>query len=258
MHEVETDLSFWGTVITETIRKHRENGGKDYKADHLSSGFVVYNTDTKTGTGILKRYPKQIPLSDQTFLRWVTGLALLRAYNAVEILLLSAIVNECIKKKFSLKNYRAHEREVFAKTKQVYVNNGLDTNDIDRKNNRYFIQLLRLQSPDLQQYFDTPMNTDLTTTWGNFFEFISILRNVVAHSSMVIVPKTMQDIEVIAANVYSRYFFIDQYYDRRENIKFLSPIPELLPNVLNSINDFALNTVKFIKSEPDLKFTGLI
>jgi len=257
IHEIETDLSFWRPVIEGAIQKHQELGFNDFKANHFYSSFTANNFDLTTGVGRLSTYVKSIPLHEDSFLRWITALALLRVYNAVEVLLFSTITEEYLKKKFSLKNLKALEGEIFKEVQATFSNKNIPTSNINKKNNRHIIQLIKLRSSSAEQFLSSNIRVDLSTTQENLFEFISILRHIIAHNAMVITPESLKIIEDKALPVYERYFTNDQIIDKASKLIFLNPIQERFSNFLNLVNDFALNTVKFVKGEPDLRFTEM-
>ena len=125
----------------------------------------------------------------------------------------------------------------------------------DTKNNRHLIEFLRSKSNSFNAFADNKMNVDLMTTWANFFELLSILRNVVAHQGTVITNDTLNEIKSKSRDIFERYFEVT--WDTTGD-KHISPKENGIVSLIGVMNDFVVNTVKFINGEKDFKFIGLI
>ncbi|MEB0277193.1 hypothetical protein [Mucilaginibacter sp. 10B2] len=101
---------------------------------------------------------------------------------------------------------------------------------------------------------ESPLNIDLATTWGNFFEMISVLRNIIAHQGTIINNDTLNEIKSKAKDIFLRHFEVvkDEFKDNH-----LQPKEIEFSDFINIVNTFALNTVKFTASKSDFGFLNM-
>ncbi len=253
MMEISSDYTIWKSIVDTAILQYQKQGVKDVKNELCSMLFSAYNLNAKTGKDFLYIYPRNIPLQQDSFFRWVANLAILRVYNSIEILLYSVIMEEYMRKKYSLAN--AKEDELVIKFE---IRKYLKKNKVEQLEERYIIQYLYRKSPEVNDFVREKMRVDLDTTWLNFFEFISMLRNLVAHNAMVVNPSNMTQIEKIAGDVYYRYFSNEILLEGNEEQIILNPKSDYFDTFLGFMNDFALNMVKCIKKQQDFAFLSLV
>lgn len=255
MFEIESDLWVWDSIIEKSISEFEKESNID--CELFSSIFKAYNIDSISNHGFLKAYlaeNKNIKISTlktqkAIFFRWVMNLSLLRAYNAIEIFISSAIVEKYLGKEITISQFKELSMKLNIEIKSYFEMNNLGK--VNSKNNRHVIKYLRHKSLDVDNFLKQKIRIDLNTNWEGFFEFVSILRNAIAHNGMILNQDTLNNIKSSAKDVYERYFSNEVM---EEDAIFLNPNPKQFINVLTFMNDFAINMVKFIKEEPDLKF----
>lgn len=94
-----------------------------------------------------------------------------------------------------------------------------------------------------------PVGSGFTTDWGNFFELISILRNVIAHQGTILSLDTQNQIKSKSNDIFLKHFALAK--DDNDNMK-LYPILDQFLNLISLCNNFAVNMVKLIYKENDL------
>jgi hypothetical protein len=254
--KVDTDLRFWQSFIKLSIKDYQSKPSSPEVV--FEAIFHAYNINPKTNSGLLKTVKtvfsrKTIDLESQShdFFIWIMILSLLKTYNALEILLLQAIqgkyfpaLNDPILSKKACD-------EIHRETKNNLISNGIKP---DPKNNRHIIDFLTIKSCDINSFLLLPIRTDLTTNWKQFFELISILRNVVAHHGTIISSDTYNSINSMAKDVFERHFIVDKDL---LSYNILKPKQEQFLNFLNFYNDFSVNILKLIFNQNDLAFIGI-
>lgn len=253
-----TDLAVWKPLIEKTINNYTIND--QYTDKYYSSVFVTYDYNLKDDSGFLKVYrDKDIELTSKNlddqkykFFRWTINSSIQKIYNSIEILLQSVIYLEFINN--DIENFgKKHIKKVNLKIKKYFKENNLGK--YDTTNNRHIIRYLRVKSHEVDKFLNDNARTDLSTTWGNFFEFLSILRNVIAHNGMIIEKDTLNTINSIAKDIYNRYF----ESNGKEGSQILLSVKQNkddIGNLIMMMNEFALNSVKFLRKEQNLKFCG--
>jgi hypothetical protein len=250
---VDVDLNFWSDFLKNATVKYQER--PDYQEEIYSAGFAVYDWDIANKNGLLKMSPytrslmkNELESERLTFFYWIRNLALLKSYNALELLIIQSLwishfphgKNPIINKKSS----DILQKEI----KELLILNGISN---DTKNNRHLIEAIKLLSPQYSSFLGMAMNIDVKTTWGGFFEMLSVLRNIIAHQGTVINNDTINELRSKAGDIFKGYFsiHIDEF-----KIKHLKPKENNFSNFINLINSFALNTIKIIASEPNFNF----
>lgn len=248
---VDADLRFWQSFLKLSIDEYKN---KSPRIDEVFSAiFPAYNINPVTNTGLLKTHKKVLSIKtldlarhNEDFFAWVTNLSILKTYNALEVFLFQAI---------QLRHFPNHKKPIDSKkaVEQINreINSYLTTKNInaDTKNNRHIIQFLKQQSTEITSFLKLPIRFDLTTNWENFFELISILRNVIAHQGTILSEDTHNEIKSKAKDIFQRHFVLpkdDNYYMN------LYPIADKFLNFTSLYNDFAVNTVKLMFNEKDL------
>jgi hypothetical protein len=121
----------------------------------------------------------------------------------------------------------------------------------ETKNNRHLVQYLSLNSPEYQAFLSRPIRIDLETTWTEFYELFSILRNIFSHVGSKVDNDTLNEIRSKAKDIFERHFTI---IEDKQGEKHLFAVQDQVGNFLNLINDFTLNTVKIVRNESNFEF----
>lgn len=254
--KVDTDLRFWQSFIKLSIKDYQS---KPSSPDVIFQAiFHAYNINPKTNLGLLKTVKtvysrKTIDLESQSvdFFVWIMLLSILKTYNALEILLLQAIQTNYFPSPQDPNLSKKACDEIHREIKNNLISNGIKP---DLKNNRHLIDFLKIKSPEIDSFLLLPIRTDLTTNWKDFFELISILRNIVAHHGTIVSSDTLNSINSKAKDIFKRHFTVN-----RELLGYniLKPNQEQFLNFLNFYNDFSVNILKLIFNQNDLTFIGI-
>lgn len=254
--KVDTDLRFWQPFIKLSIKDYQSKPSSPKVV--FEAIFHAYNINPKTNSGLLKTVKtvysrKTIDLESQSddFFRWIMLLSLLKTYNALEILLLQAIQYKYFPaKKDPILSKKACD-EIHMEIKKQLSSNGIKP---DPKNNRHLINFLATNSNDISSFLLLPIRADLTTNWKQFFELVSVLRNVVAHHGTILSSDTQNSINSVSKDIFERHFIVDK---EPLNYNILKPKQEQFLNFLNFYNDFSVNIFKLIFNQNDLTFIGI-
>jgi hypothetical protein len=251
MFELGVELQFWQHFITQwAIPEYRKQFG-----DRLmnSAIYVTYDNSPMQSEINLKCSPdahyihsKDLELQSKELFNWVMNHSLVRAYNALETLLLRAINSAYLH--LPVKSYSSR-REVNKIHTVVVKALAIPT---DRTNNKHLIQFLKENCPEFQSWIELPMRIDLPTTRDDFFYMISVLRHCIVHQGMVIYRDTVNELHSRRCkDLFHRHFhLVDAGNDSSE----IRPVQETFTNVLALITEFSVNTLKFMSGQQDLQF----
>jgi len=248
---VDADLRFWQSFLKLSIDEYKN---KSSRPDEVFSAiFPAYNINPRTNSGLLKTHKKafsiktlDLDIHSQDFFAWVTNLSILKTYNALEVFLLQAIH---LRHFPNLKNPIDSKKAVEQINREIKAYLTTQNVNSDTKNNRHIIQFLKHQSTDISSFLKLPIRIDLTTNWENFFELISILRNIIAHQGTIVSTDTHNEIKSKARDIFQRHFVLPKDDNDYMN---LHPIADQFLNFTSLYNDFAVNTVKLMYNENDL------
>jgi hypothetical protein len=253
---VDVDLNFWTSFIDTEITIYQQR--KNIPDEIYAALFVAYDLDIHTQQGFLKSNPStrslyKSDLKQQrvNFFMWIRNLAVLKSYNALEIFLIQAIwINYFSNEKDPTSSKKAADN-IQSKIKEHLNITGLST---DSRNNRHLMEFLKNKITGYTDYLDSPLNVDLTTTWGNYFEMFSVLRNIIAHQGTIINIDTLNEIKSKAKDIFQRHFKVvnDEFKESHLQPKELN-----FSNFISIVNTFVLNTVKFAAGEPNLIFLNM-
>ena len=258
VHQIDTDIRFWKHFLTNSINRYKEDNPTN-KWIH-QSGFSIYDISPDGLTSWLHSSSKILTieiddLADQNnkFFVWVMNVAIIRIYNSLELLLLQTIqvkyfplLDNPIKgKKFANK--------IIFEIKNYLKAQSLNTETV---NNRHIIVFLKANSVLCKQFLEVPVNhVNWKTNWGNFYEMLSILRNIITHDGMIITKSTHNTIKSITADIFAHFF---EPITGKESLETLQvKNEEYFLNFVNLINDLAGNLLKIVAEEPNLNFIGL-
>jgi hypothetical protein len=208
--QVGADLHFWQSFLKFSVEEYRGNGSRPEEV--YSAGFTAVNIDLTASPGFLKTHSKVMRIKtldlderSQDFFVWVMNLSILKIYNSLEVFLLQAI---------QMTFFPNHKNPIEGKKAVDEINKEIreylkkQSINQDTKNNRHIIRFLEHKSSEVASFFKMPIRIDLITNWGNFFELISILRNVIAHQGTIINIDTLNDIKSKAKDVFQRHFIL--------------------------------------------------
>lgn len=254
---ITNDLEFWKSFLNLSIKNYQSQEIKPEKL--YASVFISRDIDVSlniehlislnSSTSIMT---DDLEIHRKLFFTWIMNLSLLKSYNALEIFLLKAIwlnyfptlKNPTIKKK----NTDELKNSIKAELKKI----GLVS---DTKNNRYLIEFLKYKAMNFEKLLSLQIRADLKTTWKDFFDMISVLRNIMVHQGTIITDDTLNEIKSTSKDIFERHFDIlsDENGD-----KHINPKENDLTSLIWLMNDFGLNSVKLIYNKPDLEFIGMI
>ena len=255
--QLEVDIRFWKEFIDTSIENYKENNPVN-KWIH-EAGFSIYDIPLGEGTWLhTSKDTKTIEIDDlpknnKDFFTWIMNLSLVRVYNSIELLLIKVIRVQYFPKMEDPGKGRKEINKIYEAVKNELKLGGLTANT---KNQRHLIEFLKWKSPKFNSFLEVSVNPhNWKTTWKNYFEWISILRNIIAHQEMLVTPDVMKDMNSIAGDMLEHYF---EGVADQKNAELLRPKDvHLFLNFISHINDFAGNTLKYVAGESTMVFIGL-
>lgn len=252
---ISTDLSFW-KLLMDNQAKLYENKNDFPSAYVFEAGFAVMNLHYKNPEGRLKMHTETFKVTPAElinyrieFYEWMMNISLVKAYNTCEIFLLRSIQLMYFEELTDpMKNRRA-QTVLVNEIKKI-------TPDSKRDNNKFIIDFLKIKCPKFLFFANRILSEDIKGSWEDFFEMISILRNIVAHNNSIIDDSTFNNLKSKNIFLINEYFSIKLENDGFKTIVFRTDAH--FSAFINLINDFSLNTVKLIFDKNDFKFLGMI
>lgn len=253
---VDNDLQFWKSFLSLSIKNYQNQDS--ISKDVRTSVFAVYDIDFSTNEGYLKLHEeithiKTADLEEHRilFFIWVMNLSLLKCYNAMETFLFLGIWINFFP---SLNNPTESKKSADRLQKEIKDNLLKNNLNADTKNNRHLIEFLKSNSVEFNQFSQNKIRIDLTTIWVNYFELLSILRNIIAHQGTFVNNDTLNEIKSKSRDIFERHFDIKIDIN---NEKHLQPKENNFRDLIGLVNDFVVNTIKFISKENNLSFLKL-
>lgn len=185
------------------------------------------------------------------FFIWIMNLSLLKTYNALETLLIQSIQLRYYSNFINPIGNKKAIDQITKEIKSYLTTQGISA---DTKNNRHIIGFLSHQSSEINAFLKLPIRNGITTNWESFFEFISILRNIIAHQGTIINADTHNQIKSKSKDIFQVHFTLPK--DENDYMN-LCPKDEQFLGLISLCNDFAANCVKLIFGENDLSFIGM-
>jgi hypothetical protein len=255
--QFEVDLRFWKHFLSTSIKNYQLENPENRWINE--AGFSLYNlrpdgqntwlhVSNDTSTIEIKDLDKH----SHDFFIWVMNLSIVRIYNAAELLLLNTIQLKYFPTLKPIDNNKKNINKIIAEIKNHLV---AASKPVDTTNNRYIIEFLKSQSSDFESFLYLKVNIDWTTKWGGFYEFFSILRNIITHHAMTITPDIRNNINSVAKDAFKHYFIQPSVTTDVDVLKAKNEHDFLF--FISHVNDFVANTIKFIAEETDFKFIGL-
>ncbi|NOZ47880.1 MAG: hypothetical protein GXO79_14050 [Chlorobi bacterium] len=253
MFQVGIDLQFWNRFLNNCISKYQET--ETTPREIFTSLFGAFNIDLSSNIGFIKIYKesKSINTSElqeirEKFFSWVINCSIVKTYIAVETAFTQTIwvtyFSDLNNPLDSRKNYDKLSNAIKSSLKDAGIKN-------DTKNNRHIIEFLKLKSYDYNEFLKQPIRSGLNTDWSNFFELLSILRNIVSHIGSKVSLDLLNEIKGNAKDIFERHFTLEQ---DKFGFKHFNANQEQFGNFLNLVNDYTLNTLKIILKEKDFNF----
>jgi hypothetical protein len=251
--QTEIDLKFWNVFLEQSVSEHTEEN--PFNKVTVTSIFSAFDINVNLNTGYLKAYEKHKSIGNtrlqkykESFFSWVINGGIVRIYIAAEI----AFIQTIWKIHFPSFFDPIENRNNMAKL-HTAIRNELKTKGkkAETKNNRHLIEYLSSVSPEYQEFLSRSVKIDLKTNWSDFFELVSILRNIFSHAGSKISKNTINELKSKSKDILERHFTIltDDYGELQ-----LMVIQESLGNFINLINTFVLNTIKIALQEKDFSF----
>jgi hypothetical protein len=255
--QTEIDLRFWKHFLSESIEKYKSENPENRWISE--SGFSLFNIQPNgLNTWLhVSQETSSIEIKDlkghsDNFFIWIMNLAIIRIYNSVELLLLQSIQYKYFP---NLQNPNKSKKE--ANKLIAEIKNSLNTSGeiVETTNNKYLILFLKTKSKNYEDFLKVKINEDWQINWNEFYEFFSILRNIIAHHGMIVTQDVRNNLNSFAGDAFRHYF---EQPINKKSIEILKPNSEhLFLNFVGHINDFAANSIKFLADETNFEFIGL-
>lgn len=253
MFQVGIDLQFWNGFLKNSITKYQEM--ETTPREIFSSLFGAYDIDLSSNNGFLKIYNESKSINShelqeirERFFSWVINCSIVKTYIAVETVFIQTIwftyFQDLNNPYDSKKNFDKLSNAIKHSLKDAGIKN-------DTKNNRHIIEFLKCKSNDYNDFLKQSPRIDLKTDWSNFFELLSILRNIVSHIGSKVSIDLLNEIKGSAKDIFERYFTV---IEDKFGFKHFNANQEQFGNFLNLVNDYTLNTLKIIQNEKDFSF----
>lgn len=254
--ELSKDIRYWQYFLTLSIDQYNKIFPE--RRQLSESGFYVYDINLETNEFCLVGdnetsflFNTDMNVESQKFFTWVTNLALSRLYNILERALLRIIGYKFLLRKPS----EGFDKQVSDKVLSCVYHWLKEKNyKIDKRNNRHVISFLKYRCVYFNIFLRTNHTFGVEGNMESFFEFLSILRNIVVHNAMHLNKEAVSRLMSIDPNLFQAFF--DQKIEKgTELLKFKTP--ELFLSFQSKINMFLVNTIKSVAGEDDLEFLGL-
>jgi hypothetical protein len=254
VHSASADIRFWSYFLDQSISSFLQEPNLPEKV--FSSVFHAYNInphDPKDGyldvfeqRVYFQKYDMEGHRLD--FFSWIQNLSLIKIYSALELFLIEAIqIRYYPEIALPIGSKKAAE-VVKQKIREFHNSKGIS---FDTKNNRHIIRFGQESEEDIKVFLSAPIRVNFKTNWGNFFELISILRNIVAHKGGIVERDTQNAIGQTAKDVFKSYFQLEKVHGDDHLLK--AKEGQFL-NLINLCNDFVTNMIKLMFRQEDFTF----
>lgn len=256
---IEWSVQFWGGFLQQTLTEHWIE--KQENRMVFQALFAVYDIPS-VATDIwlwvdpderLTITADELEAYRVEFFRVVRNLALVKAYNALEMLLFQAAVLRHFPTEISPTGKNMTKRGDELIKKAFRENQAMGK--LETKNNRHLLAFLSYHCPNMTSFTCQPIRSDCDTTWANFFEFASIVRHINTHHGGLMTRDSLNELQSTSKEIFERSF---SYTPDEDSLFILYPLDGdrflFIPTLLK---DFAVNSLKFIFDQPDLSFLDL-
>jgi hypothetical protein len=255
MHMLSIDLSFWSHFINQwAIPEYQQQFGNKLMQ---STSYGVYDHSPLSSMALLKTahdiheiHSQDLPAHSSTFFSWLHNHAHVRAYNALEILILETINCAYLNSAFDVHVGRSGVNAITSKVAELWPDSKKD-----RNNNNQLIYCLRANCPDFEAWLKQLVRIDVKTTWKGFFELASKLRHCVTHQAMIVHYKMANEIKAQNnSDLFYRHF--DLVVAGKATYE-LKPIQLNFDNWLEYYKEFGITILKLVTEQSYLNFLGL-
>lgn len=258
VHQIEVDIRFWKHFLTISIDRYKLENPENRWIHQ--SGFSIYDISLDGLGGWLKssEMVSSIEINDldqhsNKFFIWIMNLAIITIYNSLELFFLQIIQYKFFPSLEDPKKGKKYANKINSEIKDFLK---AQLKKVDTVNNRHIISFLKEKSLLCKQFLGLPVNhVNWSTNWENFYEFFSILRNIITHDGMIVSKNTNNNLKSIAGDIFSHFFKPIRGNGDSEILQVKNE--EYFLNFIILVNDLAGNSVKFVAEKSDLKFIGL-
>jgi len=253
IHQILFDISFWKKFIQRSVKNYQEIEPENREL--YSSIFSVYNISSCSGVAALSLKSKGVEsgnLDDELniFFASLQNLYVVKAYNAAEILILEAIKIKYFPDENSTLAGKKNVTNIQGKIKDFLR---AEKKKVNTKNNRHLIDFINVNSSETSDFLRCQVRNDLSTTFDEFFELISILRNIITHQGGIVNIDNIIQIKSTGEDVFERIF---RFEEAGDDLKRIVTLENNFGQLLDLLSDFVLNVVKFLFDKGNLKFLG--
>lgn len=253
VRSIEDDLRYWDHFVNKWAIPEYQKTHDNHRV--FESAYAVYDINVPHTSARLKSSPVTVQFNSDdlyrhshAFFGWLYNMAVVRAYNGMEILLYR-LINVCF---IAIPNNRASSN---SEIKKIFSAIQQELGKVDKTNNQFLLDYLVSKSSNYDTFLPMPIRVGDPTAWLDFFYLISVLRHTIVHNSMIITSDTLNAIK--SHNCYTTF---QLYYDlnRISDKEFsMQPKQDRFLNLTSLITEFSVNTLKIICDQSDLKFLGL-
>jgi hypothetical protein len=253
---VDIDLNFWTSFLSTSI----ENYQKDEKVSRIiyEAVFCTYDHDINIKEGYLKGYnttreiyTRDLKTERINFFSWIRNLSIIKSYTALEILLIQALWLTFYPELNNPTNSKKDADYIQEKVKKSLRLVGLA---INTKNNKHLLEFLKMSNPEFSIFLERTIRIDSKTTWSNFFEMLSTLRNIIAHHGTLVSVDAHNSLKSLSKDIFESHFEVITDLNYQSH---LYPKEEHFSAFISYINEFAVNAIKFISKEKNLGFLNM-
>ncbi len=252
LFQINNDLHFWQTFLKGKIKEIVEQDINPARRA-FESGFYVYDIPYNSQQGWLKDLNLAFEKSMNDLPKWfneffgrTTNLYISKAYSEMELVFLEVIHRIYFPEIIDNSRERSYYNKIERKIKDYLKNNGIE---VDTKNNRHIIEFLKSNNIEFYVFLNMHPRINFNSSWQEFFEFVSILRNSSSHIRSVFTIDGMNGLKGQYQEFLNAFFTI---VDLEEGYFTLVPLDN--DNLWSLINDFTANTIKILVGESNLNF----
>jgi hypothetical protein len=254
--QVENDLKFWQNFLNLSIERFKVDNPENRAI--IISIFSVFNINHNKVSYLYANSasPFSIEVKDlnshcDNFFIWIMNLSIVSVYNSVELLLLQSIHEKYFSMVINPIKGKKEANQVVLEIKKFFIKSSQEHTS---KNNRHLIAFLKVKLPAFELFLKENVY-DHKSNWEQFYEFFSVLRNVITHQGMLISPNTRNNLNSTAGDLFNCFFEQPQNPKNTEILK--AKDVESFLHFVRQVNDFALNSLKFIANQQDFSFINL-
>ncbi|MDR3712345.1 MAG: hypothetical protein P4L51_05990 [Puia sp.] len=255
---VEWMIQFWGPFLKYTLEQYLS---KQDDRQVFGAIFTAYNIPVSPQEEMwLWKAPDQFSLNTdemevyrKQFFHLVMNFGLVRAYQAIEMLLFQAAVIAHFPKNLPEvgKNATKMGDALIKKAFREDINLG----HLETKNNRHLLRFHAYHSPDFGRFMQETTRIDQRASWAQFFEMMSIIRSINVHHGGWMTKDVLNELQSIAKGIFQHSF---EFSTGTDGLLILQPKEgDPFLYIVTLTKDLAVNALKYIFDLPDLSFLGM-